>query len=240
MTGIILAAGKGTRLGKLTDNMPKPMLEVAGQPVICYVIDGMRKAGADSIVVVVKHCREVIESFLSSNYPEARCAVQGEDYGTAASLWAAKPCVNDSHVLIAFGDIIAVPDSIYTAVVEASRSYGPDTAGALAVNWTDDPQNCGVVETRPDGSALRIYEKVPNPPTNMNNTGVFCFWTKPLFDALEKVEKNDRGEYNMVSAVNHMCDQGLKIATVEHTGQLFDIGSVEKLREADRHLGSLS
>lgn len=234
MVGVILAAGRGERLGDITRFMPKPMVPVVGRPAISYVIEGMQDSGVEDITVVVKHKGEIIRDYISREYPGIRCITQGKAYGTAAALRPARPYVplRDS-VMVAFGDIIAIPDMIYTDV--RAQFMARDCNAVLAVNKTDTPALCGVIETKPTGEVKRIQEKQEYPVSNLNNTGIYCF-KRNIFKFLSWVAEDERGEFNLVSAINMLCIHG-GVYTVEFKGELFDIGSPEKLAEVNERVG---
>ncbi len=236
MIGVILAAGKGKRLGKLTLQQPKPMVPVGGRPAITYVIDGMRKAGVEDIVVVRKYLGDILRDYLAAEYPGIKCVYQGDTYGTASALMAARSQVpNREELMVAYGDIIAVPDDIYSEV--RAQFMARKSSAVLAVNWTETPESCGVIEIKPTGEVAKIHEKVPNPPSNLNNTGIFCFKYN-IFQFLRYVVPDAKGEFNLVDAINTACDY-TSVNAVEYKGELFDIGSLDKLAEANERLGAM-
>jgi len=229
MIGVILAAGKGTRLGL---DIPKAMVEVAGKPLISYVIDGMRKAEVSKIIVVVKHQEEIIRDYLS---PEIQCVRQGADYGTAAALRAAMPYVTESMVLAAFGDVLVYPDSIYRQVANGFQSEH----GAIAIDPIGPTvkERKGIVRLRPNTQVWRIDEQLPH-PGKMNNTGIFAFWKGILYEGLNAVKRNRAGEYTLTSAINYIAMRG-RINTVVYDGTIFDIGTPDKLAEAEAFMEAL-
>ncbi len=236
MVGVILAAGKGSRLKPLTLRMPKPMVPVGGRPAITYAIDGMRKAGVKDIIVVRKYLGDVLQDYLAKEYPDIKCIYQGDTYGTASALMAARSHIpNREELMVAFGDIIAVPDDIYSEV--RAQFMVRKASAVLAVNWTETPESCGVIEIKPTGEVARIHEKVTNPPSNLNNTGIFCFKYN-IFQFLRYVVPDSKGEFNLVDAINTACDY-TSVYAVEYKGELFDIGSLEKLAEANDRLGAM-
>jgi len=229
MTGIILAAGKGTRLGL---DIPKAMVEIAGKPLLSYVIDGMRRAEVRKIIVVVRHRQQIIKDYISTCYPEIQCVPQGVLYGTAAALRVAMPLVDDSMVLAAFGDVLAYPNDIYRQVANGfQREHG-----AIAIDCIGPgvEEKKGIVRLRPDTSVWHIDEELPR-SGKMNNTGVFSFWKGILYEALHAVKRNRDGEYNMTSAINYIAQRG-RVNTVQYYGTVFDIGTPSKLYEARKFM----
>jgi len=236
LIGVILAAGRGKRLGELTLKQPKPMVPVGGKPAITYVIDGMRKAGIEDIIVVLKYLGDILVDYLAREYPGIKCVYQGDHYGTAAGLMAVRPHIpNREELMVSFGDIITIPDDIYSEV--RAQFMARKSSAVLAVNWTEVPESCGVIEIKPTGEVAKIHEKVSNPPSNLNNTGIFCFKYN-IFQFLRYVVPDNNGEFNLVYAINTACNY-TSVHAVEYKGELFDIGSPEKLAEANGRLGAM-
>jgi NDP-sugar pyrophosphorylase family protein len=236
LIGVILAAGRGKRLGELTLKQPKPMVPVGGKPAITYVIDGMHKAGVDNIIVVRKYLGDILRDYLNEEYPGVKCVYQGDTYGTASALMATRSHIPlREELMVSFGDIIAVPDDIYSEV--RAQFMVRKSSAVLAVNWTENPESCGVIEIKPTGEVAKIHEKVSNPPSNLNNTGIFCFKYN-IFQFLRYVVPDSNGEFNLVDAINTACDY-TSVHAVEYKGELFDIGSPEKLAEANERVGAM-
>lgn len=224
MTGIILAAGKGTRLGL---DIPKPLVEVAGKSIISYVIDGMYKAEVSRIIVVVGHQGDMIREHVGSHI---QCVPQFvHEYGTAAALRSALFYVDDPMVLVAFGDILVWPDVIYRQVANGFQSQH----GAIAIDriTTALTEKKGVISQNQNTTLHRI-DKKQTKIGMFNNTGIFAFWKGILCEGVNSVRRNTEGEYDMTRALNYIARKG-DINCVEHTGAIFDIGTPDKLAEAD-------
>ena len=172
MDAIILAAGKGSRLGDVTKTTPKALVEVAGKPVIDYTIEALFEAKIQGIVVVTKYLEGPLKDHVLSKDRRIRCATQGDEYGTAKAIERGLQYTNADHVIVSFGDIIVEPSYIYKALISVYNLgiY----ATALVVNETSNPEEHGVVDTDRSGIVRGIYEKVENPPSNLNNTGIYC------------------------------------------------------------------
>ena len=114
MKAIIPLAGKGKRLRPLTHTTPKPLIRVAGRPVMSYILDDLAELGVDDIVFVVGYMREAIESYVADAYPDitAHYVVQEVQDGTAGAVKLAEPFVEE-EVLILFVekiDQLSIPD----------------------------------------------------------------------------------------------------------------------------------
>src|SRR5437867_10454414 len=109
MKAVILAAGKGTRMKDLTNDLPKPMLELQGRPILEHILDGILAAGVRDIFIVTGHRAEAIESYFGSGAKwQARivCGRQSVQDGTGKAPEVAKEFVGDSPFILTYGDIL--------------------------------------------------------------------------------------------------------------------------------------
>src|SRR5688572_28096982 len=109
MKARILAAGKGTRMGELTNERPKPMLLVQGKPILEHIIEGLRDAGIGEVFIVIGHRAEIIqEHFGNGSKIGARLAygVQTVQDGTGKAPEVAKKFVGTDEFLLTYGDIL--------------------------------------------------------------------------------------------------------------------------------------
>src|SRR5229473_6885588 len=109
---IVPLAGKGTRLLPLTKRVPKPLVRVAGRPVMDYVMDAVRAGGLDveELIVITGHLKDVVERYIVERYDvTARFVEQKTLDGTAGAINLARPYV-DSPVLIIFVDTVFEAD----------------------------------------------------------------------------------------------------------------------------------
>ena len=106
MKVVIPVAGKGTRLLPLTKEVPKPLVSVAGRPVLDYVVDKLKDLDVEEMIFITGHLKEQIEEFVTSNYDfPARFVEQKTQDGTAGAVNLARPFV-DGPVLIIFVDTV--------------------------------------------------------------------------------------------------------------------------------------
>ena len=196
MQTVILAAGQGTRMGPVTDSTPKPMLPVAGRPLVAHVADAAVDAGATELVVVVGYEADAVRSFFGETYRDVPVtfAVQEEQAGTADAVRAARSELEGAFVVLN-------GDNLYdAAAIERLFESGP----ALATYEVMDPSNYGVVSVA-DGVVTDIVEKPPNPPTNLANTGAYVF-PEAAIDWLA-VPESERGEHEITDVVAQVIDE---------------------------------
>jgi NDP-sugar pyrophosphorylase family protein len=225
---VVLAAGKGTRMGSLTEELPKPMLPVAGKPMLEHVLDRLRQAGVEECGVITGYRHEVIEQHFE-RYPIRLVFIhQAVINGTAGAAKLARSFAAADPFLLTYGDIWCEPDD-YRRVMQPIEDE-PETEATLAVKFVEDPfQGAAVYVT--EGFISKIVEKPPkgSSTTNWNSAGVYCF--RPgAFEEIERVPLSSRGEYELTSAIEQMIDAGRKLRPVEIKGVWRDIGRPEDLQ----------
>lgn len=229
---VLLAAGRGTRLGALTESFPKPMLEVAGRPIIGHILAGLAGAGIQEVFVVTGHCAEILEQGIgdgSQHGVSVRYFRQPSPEGTARAVSLARRELEAEPFLFGWGDIL-VQAASYRRVLQAAR---PPFEAALVVNPVDDPCAGAAVYVDRQMRILRLVEKPPrgSSSTNWNNAGLGvlppAIW--PLVDALSP---SCRGEYELPQAIAALVRQGAQVRAVPVEGQWFDIGTPQDLSEA--------
>ncbi|HET6681519.1 MAG TPA: nucleotidyltransferase family protein [Gemmatimonadaceae bacterium] len=229
MKVIIPLAGKGTRLRPHTHITPKPMLKVAGKPVMQYVLDDVNALGnVEQIIYITGHLKEKVESFAraATSIPSVFIEQRVQD-GTAGAVALARPHV-DQPVLIVFVDTIFDAD---LSVV--SRS---DSDGIIWVKEVEDYQRFGVVVTNEQGHMTRIVEKPDTPISRRANIGLYYIrnW-QLLYEGIDHVlqQPKNKGEYYLTDAFQYMIDHGARIDVVDVEGW-YDAGKVETLLETNR------
>ncbi|WP_353635064.1 bifunctional sugar-1-phosphate nucleotidylyltransferase/acetyltransferase [Halobacterium sp. NMX12-1] len=224
MQAIVIAAGQGTRMGPLTDRRPKPLLPVAGKPILEHVLDAAAPY-VDGYVVVVGYEGDQIRARVGDTYQglPVEYAEQADQLGTAHAVGQAEPSV-DEDALVLNGDVY-----VTDALVERLATQ-PGTA--MAVMPVENPRSYGVVELQ-GNRVTSIVEKPTDPPTNLANLGLYRF-TPKIFDYIEDVELSERGEYELTDALEMALDDG--VTAVEYDGPWLDIGRPWELLEANSAL----
>ena len=224
---VVLAAGKGTRMGALTQELPKPMLPIAGKPILEHLLDRLAAAGVRECAVVTGYRHEIIEQHFE-RYPMRLIFLRQEVVnGTAGAAKLARDFAGSDAFLLTYGDIRCESDD-YRGVMQPIVDE-PDTEATLAVKYVDDPfQGAAVYST--DGFIEKIIEKPAKgtSSTHWNSAGVYCF-RPPIFDELDRVPLSARGEYELPSAIEQLIDVGRKVRAVEIKGSWRDIGRPEDL-----------
>jgi glucose-1-phosphate thymidylyltransferase len=231
MKVIVPLAGKGTRLLPLTKRVPKPLVKVAGRPIMDYVMDTIAGLDVEELIVITGHLKDVVERYIVKNYDvEAKFVEQQTLDGTAGAINLARPYV-DGPVLIIFVDTLFDAD--------LSIVKNTDADGILWAKEVEDYQRFGVIVTDERGYMTRIVEKPSTPISKLANIGLYYIkdW-KTLFDGIAEVMRSapgKGGEFYLTDAFQYMVDRGKKLIVGEVTGW-YDCGKVDTLLETNRHL----
>src|SRR5690242_20543232 len=171
---VLLVAGRGTRLGELTRETPKPLLDVAGKPILERIIEGISSAGIREFGIVTGHLSHQIGDFcikISREHPDLTLETvqQTKLDGTASALKLARSVVSGEEAfLLGWGDVL-VEAGVYRDFVERVRAIDCDLL--LAVNRVEDPFAGAAVYIDQEDRVTRIIEKPPkgSSTTNWNN-----------------------------------------------------------------------
>jgi glucose-1-phosphate thymidylyltransferase len=229
MKVIIPLAGKGTRLRPHTHITPKPMLKVAGKPVMAYILEDLERLGnVEQVVYITGHLKEKVEQYTREAFsiPAVFIEQKVQD-GTAGAVELARPHV-DQPVLIIFVDTIFDAD---LSVINRT-----DADGIIWVKEVEDYQRFGVVVSDADGNMTKIVEKPKTPISKRANIGLYYIrnW-KLLYEGIEHVLKQPKnmGEYFLTDAFQYMIDRGAQIKVIDVEGW-YDAGKVDTLLETNR------
>ena len=230
MKVIIPLAGKGTRLMPLTRHVPKPLVKVAGRPVMDYVMDAVNSLDVEELIFITGHLKEQVEAHVREHYRQpARFIEQTVQDGTAGAVALAQPYV-DGPVLIIFVDTLF--DADLTLVKDT------DADGIIWAKEVEDYQRFGVVVTDAEGYMTRIVEKPSEPISRLANIGLYFMrdW-QTLYEGIEWTmrQPKQKGEWFLTEAFQYMIDRGRRIQTAEVSGW-YDCGKVGTLLETNLHL----
>jgi len=236
MTAVLLAAGRGKRLGDLTADLPKPLLDIAGSPLISHIIYALAGAGIANFILVTGYLSSQIEDWAkiySRENPGIKIttATQPELNGTGGAMLAAKEhLVREERFIFGWGDIL-MDGANYPRFIRHARDDEYDLL--LAVNRVKDPFRGAAVYLSKHMQVERLDEK-PEPgtaKTEWNNAGLFA--TGPIiFEYLAKLEASPRGEFELPTAIAQMIADGRVVRAVDMRGFWSDVGSREDLETA--------
>lgn len=235
---IIPAAGAGKRLFPHTFTKPKPMVYIAGKPIIGHILDRMKDVESDEIIMVVGYKKEQIISYVDKNYSKIfniKYVNQEEQLGLGHSIYVAKSEIEDSDIMIALGDMIFKAG--YSEFYRHHLNNG-DCSGSIGVREVEDPKKYGIVELR-DKYIRKLEEKPTRPRSNLGIAGVYFIKDTPvLLSILEEMVKKDtrtRGEYQLTDALQEMVNRGYHLKPFP-VSSWYDCGHPESLLETNRVL----
>jgi dTDP-glucose pyrophosphorylase len=236
MKAVILAAGKGTRMGELTNELPKPMLKVHGKPILEHIIEGLMAAGVREFFIVTGFRAEVIETYFTDGKKWGVSISYGRQLvqdGTGKAPELAKDFVGHDDFVLTYGDILVKPET-YQRMLE--RFAEAKFSGLLTATGSQDVTKGGILLFDKTFCLERLVEK-PNPAqldqlrcegylkpgdTAWYNAGIYIF--KPvLFDFTAKLEKSPRDEYELTDAISAMREAGHCLAGLKIQGRWVDV-----------------
>lgn len=214
--GVILAAGRGSRMGALADHVPKALLPVCNEPLIHRHLGDLAALGVRDVLIVVGHLGDTIKRAvgdgtawgISINY-----VTQVERRGLAHALGQLESHIDRPFYLI-LGDIyfeFDALDALHTAFADH------DAVAALAVREETDlaaMQRNFSVEANPSGRVTRVVEKPAHPRTTWKGCGCYLF-DPCLFQAIRKTPRSSlRNEYELTDAIQVLIDDGATVQGV--------------------------
>lgn len=231
MDAVVLAAGEGTRLRPLTVSRPKPMLPVAGKPILEWNLKSLSACGFRKAVIVVGYKKEEIEGYFGDNYRRLSLeyVVQEKQLGTGNAILSAENNVSGGFLAMN-GDIITSPDTIKEFVSDVSRKK---PKAGIALVEVENPSEYGVVSVK--GSLVEdIEEKPDRPKGNLVNAGIYTF-TGDIFRILKKIRSSSRDEYEITDALRALMPSG-GVYGFKCRGVWMDIGLPWHLLDANEIL----
>jgi glucose-1-phosphate thymidylyltransferase len=233
MKVIIPVAGAGTRLRPHTYTQPKPLIPVAGKPIISYTIDKLVERGLTDIVLVIGYLGDKIREFIREAYPNLRVEYAFQEFpeGSGHALWVARELLEDEdEVLIAFGDTIF--DFDFGPILDCPHS-------CLGVKKVGDPREFGVAECDEHGMVRQLVEKPRIPKSNMALVGIYKVREVPaLLRATDYLVKNDErtfGEIQLTDALQYMVSKGVPFQSIP-VSNWYDCGRKGVLLETNAML----
>jgi glucose-1-phosphate thymidylyltransferase len=207
MKAIIPVAGVGTRLRPHTYSQPKPLIPVAGKPILGFIIDRLERAGFNEFIFVIGYLGEKIEAFVKQKYPHltAHFIVQNKREGLGHAIWLTRDLVKPGEEIF-----IVLGDTIFEADIEAVMRM---EHSALGLKKVDDPRDFGVAEVDDHYAIIRVIEKPAIPKSNLALVGLYKIReTGQLFEALDQIIRHafkTQGEYHLTDALMIMIQRGI-------------------------------
>lgn len=230
MKVIIPVAGAGTKLRPFTYTQPKPLIPVAGKPILSYILDQLIHSGQKDFIFVVGYLSEKITEFVEEHYPHInkQYIYQKERQGLGHAIFSCKNLIEEhEEVLIQLGDSIL--DIDLKVLTHCKHN-------TLAVRKVKDPRSFGVVELDENGFIKKLIEKPIIPKSNLALVGLYYIKEfHQLVQALEYNITNDfrtKGEYHLTDGLMRLLELGYRFEVME-VKNWFDCGKKEVLLETN-------
>ena len=229
---VLLAAGKGTRMKDLTNDLPKPMLEVHGKPILLHIVEGLRAAGVTDFCIIVGYRADVVRDFFGDGSKfgvHVSYATQVVQDGTGRVVELAKEFAGDDAFVLSYGDILIDPKN-YAHLTDLG-----DAEGIVTVKHNEGEiakGGCVVVNAR-----FELTDLIEKPeglaPSPWYNAGVYTF-RPSIFDFTAKLKLSKRGEYELTDAIRDLAQSGTVVRVVELSGDWADVRDPEVLATLNR------
>ena len=212
-TGVILAAGRGTRMAPFSENYPKPLLPICNKPLIQHQIEIMKTIGIQDIVVLVGHKGFEIAKVLGDGDKlgvAIRYVEQTQMLGIAHAVGRLESHVHRPFLLF-LGDIFFVPgdlQQLFTLFEEQKQG------AVLVAKEEDDPEAIRrnfSVSLSPDGFVSRVVEKPRYASNRLKGVGLYLF-DLAIFDAIRRTPRTAmRDEYEITNSIQVMIEDGYPV-----------------------------
>ena len=233
MKGLILAAGKGSRLYPITHLIPKPLLPLANRMTLDYAFEKLKEINVTDIGVVVGENEDAMRKALgdgSSHGVTLTYIRQPEPKGLAHAVSFAKEFIAGDPFVLYLGD------AMYSEGFAGLKRRFEDSgcANLNLVKAVDDPSRFGVANV--DGERIvKLVEKPENPESNLAMAGLYFFGPE-IWDIFPQLKPSARGEYEITDAIQMLIDQGKMVLAGVYKGAWFDTGTLDSFLETSSFL----
>lgn len=224
---VLLAAGKGTRMKELTNELPKPMLEVRGLPILRHIVDGLIAAGVTDFLIIVGYRADVVKSYFGDGSAlgiRISYETQVVQDGTGRVVELAKNFAGADPFVLSYGDILITPSN-YPRLVDLG-----DAEALVSVKHNEGEiakGGCVVVNDRFELTDI-IEKPAGKAPSPWYNAGVYTF-RPSIFTYTAKLKLSPRGEYELTDAIRDLAQSGHVVKVIELQGDWADVRDPEVL-----------
>jgi NDP-sugar pyrophosphorylase family protein len=216
LKGVILAAGKGTRIYPFSEEHPKPILPIANKPLMQYQIELMASLGIKDVIVVIGHL----------GFEIVRRIGQGKEYGLRIHYVEQKTTLGIAHAvgtleslvdgpfMLFLGDIYFITNSLGDMVEIMARERLQGVLATRIEEDTDKIKRNFAVILDGDGLVKRVIEKPQYPQNNLKGCGIYLF-SPQIFDAIRRTPRTAmRDEYEITDAIQILIDDGGRVRSM--------------------------
>ena len=225
---VILAAGRGTRMRDLTDELPKPMIAVRGKPILQHIIEGLRAAGVEKFLIIVGYRAEVVRQAFGDGGRfgvAISYATQVVQDGTGRVVELAREFADADPFVLSYGDILVEPSN-YPRLTTLPN----ETEAIVSVRRDEDVSKGGAVFVNERFELIDLREKPPpgEPTSPWYNAGIYAF-RPSIFAFIARLERSPRGEFELTDAIRDLARSGKRVQALELIGDWADVRDPEIL-----------
>ena len=230
---VLLAAGRGTRMRDLTADIPKPMIEVRGKPVLQHIVEGLRGAGVRKFLIVVGYRADAVRDYFrdGARYNvDIKYATQVVQDGTGRVVDLARDFTENVPFVLSYGDILVDPHN-YKSIAD----LGDDVEAIISVKRGEDVSKGGAVFLNKQMELIDLREK-PKPGEKTSpwyNAGLYAF-RPSILEFTARLQPSPRGEYELPDAIRELAQSGKKVKALELIGEWADVRDPETLAKLNR------
>lgn len=209
MEALILTAGKATRLYPLTKTIPKPLIPIAGRPLICHILDAL-SSNIDRVVIVIGHKADQVKKTINQiTYPfDIQWVMQQEQRGTGHAVKICEQYIKSDPFFMMYGDIFTSQRTIEDILMLGQSN--DLTGGIFSAKKVKNPEKYGCLEIKND-ILMKIHEKHPTPPSTYINAGMIVL-PLTIFDYLTHTFESIRGEIELTEGINQLIQNQKEIS----------------------------
>mgnify|MGYP001194901669 CR=1 FL=1 len=234
MKAVLLAAGLGTRLGSITQDIPKCLVPIAGRPLLSYWLDSLSASDCSDIFINLHYHSDQVRTFINNREQAGNITLSYEHtlLGTGGTLIKNWKYFNGEPILVIHADNLCLAN--LTEFSEAHKWRPSNTEITMMTFTTTSPQDSGIVEVSNRGIVTGFYEKVADPPSCLANGAVYIF--EP--GVLDFMKSLDKSQLDISTEVlPHYIE---RIFTWQTPALHIDVGTPTRLSYANEKMNLMS
>lgn len=237
MRVVIPVAGLGSRLKPHTFTTSKALMQVAGKPVLEYVLNDIEKLNPQEVILIVGHHKELIINFVKENFSNLNTKFIEQEIldgdGGALNL-ALKKFKQDDDLYVIFGADTLIDFNLKKELIKLK-----DVDAGIFATKVDEPKHYGVINTTENNLVYQLEEKPENPKSDLAIIGAYYFKSliqvKKILSELYKNKINLNGEYKIAQVLDILVNDGKSVVKAVPVTKWFDCGRVEVILDANKY-----
>lgn len=227
MKALLLAAGLGTRLRPITNEIPKCLVPIKGKPLLQYWLENLSNIGIDEFIINTHYFNEKVEKFVEKSPFREKITLIYEEklLNTGGTVLANKHLFtkNEPFMLI-HADNLSFCN--FKEFIESHKNKKNNCEITMMLFKTQTPKSCGIVEIDENNIVQNFHEKINNPPSNLANGAVYlCDYS--IFNYLESLNKTEI-DFSLEVIPNYLGKINTYLNNIYHK----DIGTLKTYKEA--------